>query len=882
VASEEIGGARCGRNVLGTGSSILADEDTNMVRLRTCLVVILFVMAASPLAAATFIVPSDRELVKGAEAVVIATPERAWSFFGGDGLIHTTTALHLDDLLYGAIPDRGSIEVTLPGGVIGDLINVVTGSPALASGRQYILFLRRDGGTWSVKGHALGAFEILPAPDGLRAAIRGEQEGIAGWDQHGTTWREPLRDAARFIDFIRSGGEGEGQYLLESQDQRGIGASGMEPLSHYKASAYCAKPQGLPFRRPEFDSGGSTGFLVNGTHPGFADTPASVNRSMEAWNTAPAATIKLANLGTTTADSGVYDGTNTIRLGGSLGNNLAGRAILWSLSSRTHWYEGETFLDIIESDIVIDSSYGETVAEEILAHELGHCVGFRHSDSGTPGSGNAVMTSALSILRPVLGANLQEWDRDAASHVYGPVTCSAPAITSQPQSQTISKPGLFASLDVVVTGTAPIAYQWYEGTTGDVSKPVGGNSSSYGDVFWVTTNLWVRASNACGSASSTTATITVEAACISPSISAQPASQSISSGGSAMLSVTASGTAPLTYQWYRGATGNTSQPVGTNSSSYNTGALAATTSYWVRVTNSCGTVSSTTAVITVEASCSPPVITTQPRSQTITVGEATLVAVAVNGSNPMSYQWYRGVSGDLTHPLSGGTSALDTGPLTVTTSFWVRVSNDCGSADSTTAVITVVEACTLPVIMEQPQSRTVAPGGSTTLQVTAGGTGPLLFRWYRGARGDTTQPVGTNSNSLVTGPLAETTNFWVRVSNSCGTADSNTVTVTVTEACSLTVVGQPLSQTIRAGGQATLSVEVMSAGGGDVVYQWFAGASGDTSTPLTQLNGSSVETGSLAATMTFWVRVTNGCATVDSETAIITVFTPRTRAVRSG
>jgi hypothetical protein len=882
VASEEIGGARCGRNVLGTGSSILADEDTNMVRLRTCLVVILFVMAASPLAAATFIVPSDRELVKGAEAVVIATPERAWSFFGGDGLIHTTTALHLDDLLYGAIPDRGSIEVTLPGGVIGDLINVVTGSPALASGRQYILFLRRDGGTWSVKGHALGAFEILPAPDGLRAAIRGEQEGIAGWDQHGTTWREPLRDAARFIDFIRSGGEGEGQYLLESQDQRGIGASGMEPLSHYKASAYCAKPQGLPFRRPEFDSGGSTGFLVNGTHPGFADTPASVNRSMEAWNTAPAATIKLANLGTTTADSGVYDGTNTIRLGGSLGNNLAGRAILWSLSSRTHWYEGETFLDIIESDIVIDSSYGETVAEEILAHELGHCVGFRHSDSGTPGSDNAVMTSALSILRPVLGANLQEWDRDAASHVYGPVTCSAPSVTTQPQSQTISS-GDWTTLTVSVAGTAPISYQWYQGSAGDVSKPVGTNSNRYEtDILKTTTSFWVRVTNACGTASSNTATLTVESACDVPQISGQPASQTISSGSSATLTVSATGTAPLSYQWYRGPAGSTTQPVGTNSSSYNTGVLTTTTSYWVRVTNSCGNVPSAVAVITVEASCNSPVITAQPRSQTITTGESALLSVTVSGDAPMTYQWYRGTSGDFSNPLAGGTSALDTGPLTAGASYWVRVSNDCGSVNSMTAVVSVAEECAAAVITRDPQSQVVPPDGSATLHVIAQGTAPLTFRWYRGARGNTTQPVGTNSSSLVTGPLAVTTSYWVRVSNYCGVADSNAAIVTVTEACSLSVLEQPLSQTIRAGSDVTLSVGVASAGGGEVVYQWFAGASGDTSAPLPQLNGSSIVIRNLSATTSFWVRITNGCESAGSETALVTVFNPRKRAVRSG
>ena len=92
-----------------------------------------------------------------------------------------------------------------------------------------------------------------------------------------------------------------------------------------------------------------------------------------------------------------------------------------------------------------------------------------------------------------------------------------------------------------------------------------------------------------------------------PAIATQPASQTISSGLAATLSVAASGTPPLAFQWYQGTAGNTSIPVGTNSNSYTTPALTATTSYWVRVTNPYGTADSNTAVVTVPAIV--PVIT---------------------------------------------------------------------------------------------------------------------------------------------------------------------------------------------------------------------------------------------------------------------------------
>jgi hypothetical protein len=87
---------------------------------------------------------------------------------------------------------------------------------------------------------------------------------------------------------------------------------------------------------------------------------------------------------------------------------------------------------------------------------------------------------------------------------------------------------------------------------------------------------------------------------VSPSITAQPSSQTITSGSTATMSVTASGTAPLKYQWYIGASGTTTSPIsGATTSSYTTPALTRTTSYWVRVSNSAGAAASNTATVIV-------------------------------------------------------------------------------------------------------------------------------------------------------------------------------------------------------------------------------------------------------------------------------------------
>jgi subtilisin family serine protease len=88
-------------------------------------------------------------------------------------------------------------------------------------------------------------------------------------------------------------------------------------------------------------------------------------------------------------------------------------------------------------------------------------------------------------------------------------------------------------------------------------------------------------------------------AVLPPRITAPPASQIIPANTTASLSVVADGLAPLAYQWYQGLTGTLNPIGGATSSTYVTPPLDGQTNYWVRVSNTNGSVASSTAKVSV-------------------------------------------------------------------------------------------------------------------------------------------------------------------------------------------------------------------------------------------------------------------------------------------
>jgi len=177
------------------------------------------------------------------------------------------------------------------------------------------------------------------------------------------------------------------------------------------------------------------------------------------------------------------------------------------------------------------------------------------------------------------------------------------------------------------------------------------------------------------------------AAAVAPSITSQPASQSLNAGQTATFSVVATGTAPMTYQWNK----NGAAISGATSSTYTTPAETTADNnaqFTVAVSNTAGSATSNAAVLTVTNPAVAPAITTQPASQTVIAGKTASFAVAATGTAPLTYQWSKNGAA-----ISGATSSTYTTPAETTADnnaqFTVAVSNSAGSVTSNAAILTV-------------------------------------------------------------------------------------------------------------------------------------------------------------------------------------------------
>ncbi len=219
-----------------------------------------------------------------------------------------------------------------------------------------------------------------------------------------------------------------------------------------------------------------------------------------------------------------------------------------------------------------------------------------------------------------------------------------PIITNQPQSRT-NVVGTIATFTVGATGAPPLSYQWVfnslanrlPGATNDTLILPNVQASNAG-------NYRVVVTNDAGSVLSASARLIV---LWPPSITSQPTDQIVDAGATATFTVTATGTAPLAYQW-RFNDANLAGKTSTNLVLANA-QLTNAGNYSVVVTNDIGSVTSRVAMLT---------FTTVHRFGGIKANPDHTISLSLTGVVPRPFTNYYDI-----YLLEASTNLVDWSPL---------------------------------------------------------------------------------------------------------------------------------------------------------------------------------------------------------------------------
>jgi hypothetical protein len=329
-----------------------------------------------------------------------------------------------------------------------------------------------------------------------------------------------------------------------------------------------------------------------------------------------------------------------------------------------------------------------------------------------------------------------------------------------------------------------------------------------------------------------------------PLVISQPANETVQVGQTATFSVTATGSAPLTYQWYKNGT---VIPVAT-SSTYTTPATVIgdnNSQFTIAVTNPVGSAQSNPAILTVintiplasSLACNsstPPYNSSASLVPTFSGGTAVIGSTGVGSS-------------DITLSAISG-SSYSTPQVTSPKTYTLSVTGTGGAVASTTCTVLPTNVTISPI---SPANSTIAPGNQTfTATASGGATNNLIW----------TANAGTFVGNVWTSPNAAGT-YRITATSVDEPSVSTTTAVTIS---SPVITMQPSSVNVCNSASTTLSIAALYAS----TYQWFFNGSpiaGATNSSYFIPSAIAIDAGS------YTVTITNAAGSVTSHAAMVLI-----------
>jgi FG-GAP-like repeat/Ig-like domain CHU_C associated len=492
---------------------------------------------ASSMLATSFVVPTDQEMVARSNAIVVGTVEGSFVQEVNDA-IETVYEVRVDRSIKGSAIHDDLVRVVSPGGVIGDRGLIVPAAAHFEQGERVLLFLTREKDRWVSTDMTLGKFRFVTSTAGDRLLVR-DLEDVVGWDRAGQVHHEKVRREEGFLRFLES-----------------------RRLDPVPAEDYTVDVSQVTL--PVDKQPATRGIVANAAPFPAATYTSWVSNQPVRWPNISAGVVfykrvdqniaGAADGGVSTIQNGLASWTNEC---GSVINLIYGGT---STKASTN-FDGTNVVEYNDPQNRISGSWtgSGTVAVTFLSFSGSHTflsqtwLNISDADvvfqNGFTASSNAFAPAMTHELGHGIG-----WRHSNQSHLTGGA-CD---------------PSVEECTSAAIMNSSVVA------SYGFTLQPWDINAAQS-----------VYPGGSCGTP------------CTPPSIATQPTSRTIASGGTTTLSVSPAGTAPFTYQWYVGTSGNTASPVPGGTGSSLTVTLSTTTSYWVRVSNACGSANSASATVTV-------------------------------------------------------------------------------------------------------------------------------------------------------------------------------------------------------------------------------------------------------------------------------------------
>jgi uncharacterized protein (TIGR02145 family) len=201
---------------------------------------------------------------------------------------------------------------------------------------------------------------------------------------------------------------------------------------------------------------------------------------------------------------------------------------------------------------------------------------------------------------------------------------------------------------------------------------------------------------------------------------------SVCGGTSAKLTATVSGSnTGYTFNWYKDG----KILAGKNSQTLETEEIG---TYTVEVVAAGGCVSSL-SIPTVIGLSDFPTVTWKSTSDAAELGQIKIFQVESTFA-PTVYNWTVDGDAQIQNGQGSNTVSIKFPAVSKTVTIKVTAVNDCGKSDELQQIVNVSAACT-PVVVRNsnmnPSSGTIMVGGSVSMSVTANGTNPITYKWFK-------------------------------------------------------------------------------------------------------------------------------------------------------